>query len=392
MRGFLSCLFVTLALAACGNSDQNGAPDGAQGGMPGGAPPVSVSAPLKSEIIEWDEYTGRFEAVESVDIQARVSGYLESIHYEDGQLVQKGDLLFVIDPRPFEAVVERAEAEVERAEARVQYTTTEAQRAEELVGRGNISREQFDLRVQERSQALAELDAMRADLKTARLDLEFTRIKAPVGGRISDNFVSVGNLVAGGNTNATVLTRIVSLNPIYFVFDGSESAYLNYQRLQQAGDRPSSRDAENPVQIRLSDEKDFMHTGYMDFVDNRVDPNTGTIRGRAVVENTDYFLTPGVFGRMRLRGRDPYDGLLLPDSAIMADQSLRLVYVVGPDNVIAPRPVVPGPMYRGLRIIRDGLADGDRVVLDGLMMLRPGMPVAPQDGAVTFNDQQGGTR
>ena len=391
MRGFLSCLFVMLALAACGNGDQNGAPGG-EPGMPGGAPPVSVSVPLKSEIIEWDEYTGRFEAVESVDIQARVSGYLESIHYEDGQLVKKGDLLFVIDPRPFEAVVERAEAEVERAEARVQYTTTEAQRAEELVGRGNISREQFDLRVQERSQALAELDAMRADLKTARLDLEFTRIKAPVGGRISDNFVSVGNLVAGGNTNATVLTRIVSLNPIYFVFDGSESAYLNYQRLQQAGDRPSSRDAENPVQIRLSDEKDFMHTGYMDFVDNRVDPNTGTIRGRAVVENTDYFLTPGVFGRMRLRGRDPYDGLLLPDSAIMADQSLRLVYVVGPDNVIAPRPVVPGPMYRGLRIIRDGLADGDRVVLDGLMMLRPGMPVAPQDGAVTFNDQQGGTR
>src|SRR5262245_34909704 len=367
---------VGVACAALGGCRSPQAP-------PATAPPaVVVAPPLVMRLTEWDEYTGRFEATDRVDVRARVDGYLDSIHFRDGAIVQSGDLLFVIDPRPYEAALEGAQADVVRAQTRVELATTDFTRGEALFAIRGISQEDFDRRVQARKEAEAALIVARAAERVAALNVEFTRVRAPIGGRIAENFVSVGNVISGGQAGSTLLTTIVALDPIEFVFDASEADYLKYNRLNASGERRSSREAANPVRIRLLDESAFTRVGKMDFVDNKVDPATGTIRGRALVPNPGGFLTPGQFGRLQLLGSGEFDALLVPDSAILSDQSQRFVWTLGKDDVPEPRVVEPGNLERGLRIIRTGLQRDDRIVINGMQRVRPGARVTPTSGRI----------
>lgn len=355
----------------------------AQGG-PQGPMPVSVATPLQREVNEWDEYTGRFEAVEEVEVRARVSGYLTSVDFRDGQVVAQGDLLFRIDPRPFEASLAAARAEVEGAKARQELARLELARGQRLVRNNTISREAFDERQQNKLEADAAVIAAEAAVTAAELELEFTEIRSPIAGRISDNFVSVGNLISGGTANATLLTRIVSLDPIEFVFDVSEREHLKYLRLDRTGQRTGSREAPNPVYIRLSDEETFSHLGYMNFVDNRLDPNTGTMRGRALLDNPDGIFIPGLFGRLRLFGSGTYTAVMIPDALIQTDQTRKFVWVVNGDNQIEYRPVTLGNVIDGMRVVRTGLTTDDQVVAAGIQFVRPGMEVSPQ--TVSFEE------
>ena len=373
-RSGLQCL--ALACAVLGGCRATDAP-------PAAAPPaVVVAPPLVMRLTEWDEYTGRFEATDRVDVRARVDGYLDSIHFRDGALVKPGDLLFVIDPRPYEAVLDGARADVVRAQTRVELATTDFTRGESLFAIRGISQEEFDQRAQARKEAEAALIVARAAERTAALNVEFTRVRAPIGGRISQKFVSVGNLISGGQAGSTLLTTIVAVDPIQFFFDASESDYLKYNRMNVSGERPTSREAPNPVRIRLLDEPTFTHLGKMDFVDNRVDQATGTIRGRALVPNPGGFLTPGQFGRLQLLGSGEFDALLVPDSAILSDQSRRFVWAVGKDDVPEQRVVEPGNLERGLRIVRAGLQRDDRIVINGMQRVRPGAKVTPTNGRI----------
>ena len=359
------------------------------GGCRSTAPPpaaapaaVVVASPLVMRLTEWDEYTGRFEATDRVEVRARVDGYIDSIHFRDGAIVKAGDLLFVIDPRPYEAVLEGARADVVRAETRLELATTDFTRGEALFAIRGISQEEFDRRAQARKEAEASLIVARAAGRVAALNLEFTRVRAPIGGRIAQNFVSVGNVISGGQAGSTVLTTIVAIDPIQFVFDASEADYLKYNRMNASGERRTSRDTPNPVRIRLLDESTFTHVGKMDFVDNRVDPATGTIIGRALVPNPGGFLTPGQFGRLQLIGSGEFDALLVPDSAILSDQSRRFVWVIGKDEVPEQRIVEPGHLEQGLRVVRAGLQREDRIVINGMQRVRPGAKVAPTNGRI----------
>jgi RND family efflux transporter MFP subunit len=350
---------------------------------PAPAPPaVVVAPPLVMRLTEWDEYTGRFEPTDRVEVRARVNGYLDSIHFRDGANVTRGDLLFVIDPRPYEAAQEGARADVVRAQTRVDLAATDFTRGEALFAIRGISQEEFDSRAQAKKEADAALIVARAAERVAALNVEFTRVRAPIGGRISENFVSIGNVVSGGQAGSTLLTTIVAVDPIQFVFDASESDYLRYNRLNVSGERRSSRNAPNPVRIRLLDEPSFAHVGTMDFVDNRVDPATGTIRGRALVPNPGGFLTPGQFGRLQLLGSGQYEALLLPDSAILSDQSRRFVWALGKDDLPEQRVIEPGNLERGLRIVRAGLQRDDRIVITGMQRVRPGARVTPTSGRI----------
>lgn len=365
----------SLILAACDEPQQAARP----------APPpptVTVAAPLVKDIVEWDEFVGRFDAVNSVEIRARVSGYLESVHFRDGATVKQGDLLFVIDPRPFEIALEQSRAEVTRARARAQLAARELKRAEDLVKRGNVSRSVFDTRIQENRDAQAAIRLAEAQVKEAQLNLDYTQIKAPIDGRISRRLVSVGNLITGGSSGATLLTDIVSLDPIYFYFDASEADYLKYARLSRQGGRPSSREVSNPVQLSLMDEDKFVHRGRMNFVENRVDFNTGTVTGRAVVENPDGIFVPGLFAKLRLIASGEYEAVMIPDTAVATDQNRRFVYALDGDDVAQYRPVTLGPIIDGLRVIRTGLNGEDRVVINGLVRVRPGVKVTPQKGEI----------
>lgn len=367
---------VTLACAMLGGCRPAEAP-------PAPAPPaVVVAPPLVMRLTEWDEYTGRFEATDRVDVRARVDGYLDSIHFRDGAIVKPGDLLFVIDPRPYEAALEGARADVVRAQTRVELATTDFTRGEQLFAIRGISQEEFDRRIQGRKEAEAALIVAQAAERVAALNVEFTRVRAPIGGRISQKFVSVGNVISGGQAGSTLLTTIVAVDPIQFFFDASESDYLKYNRMNASGERRTSRDTPNPVRIRLLDEPTFTHIGKMDFVDNRVDPATGTIRGRALVPNPGGFLTPGQFGRLQLLGSGEFDALLVPDSAILSDQSRRFVWVLGKDDIPEQRVVEPGNLEQGLRIVRAGLQRDDRVVINGMQRVRPGGKVTPTDGRI----------
>lgn len=349
------------------------------------APPaVEVATPLTETIIDWDEYTGRFRAVESVVLQARVSGYLQSIHFEEGALVEEGDLLFEIDRRPFEAATAQAEAQLEAANARLELAQIEVERAEELLERQVGPESEAQRRRAEAKEAIANVAIAEANLTTAKLDLEFTRITAPVSGRISATEMDVGNLVIGGPSGATVLANIVTVDPIEFVFTVSEADFLRYARLGQSGQRPSSRDSENPVQVRLIGDEDWPWEGRMTFVDNQIDPNSGTLEGRATLPNPDRLLQPGLFGRLRLPGSGEYEAVLIPDEAIVADQSRQIVYVVSDENVIEERAVTIGPVHHGLRVIRNGLSVNDRVVIAGVQRARPGSPVDPQDAEIAM--------
>ncbi|SNS22056.1 MULTISPECIES: efflux RND transporter periplasmic adaptor subunit [unclassified Azospirillum] len=359
-----------LALAGCGKNETG------QGTAPA-APQVVVSQPLQKNIREWDEYTGRFTAVEGVEIRARVSGYLTSVNFHDGDLVNKGDLLFIIDPRPYQAALDAAQAAVAQAKSQVTLAERELNRARDLRQTQAVSQSVLDTRSQSLQAAQAGLLAVEAQQRAAALNLEFTQVRAPVTGRVSNHRVSVGNLVSGGSAESTLLTTIVSLDPIYFYFDADQASYLRYQRLNQSGQRQSGRVVQHPVELALPDETGYSHPGKLDFIDNSIDDSTGTIRARAVFDNPDGVLTPGLFGRLRLAGRSEYQGLLVPDSAIGTDQNRRYVMVVGADNKVVMRPVTLGPLIDGLRVVREGLAANERIVTAGLLRVRPGATVAP---------------
>jgi RND family efflux transporter MFP subunit len=344
--------------------------------------PVTVANPLQRDIVEYTEFTGQFAAVDYIEVRSRVSGYLQEIRFEDGQLVRQGDVLFVIDPRPFEAALASARAELAQAQARIELANQQLERAGELRQRGNVATSVYDERLEEQRVAVASAEIARATIRTADLNLEFTRIVAPIDGRISRHEVSVGNLVSGGaGSGNTLLTTIVSTDPIHFVFDMSESAFLAHQRAVQTGRLQTTRSAIE-VFARLTDEPDWPRVGALDFVDNRVDRTSGTIRVRARFPNTDGFLTPGQFGRIRLPGSDLYTALLIPDEAIVTDQSNKIVMTVADDGTVVPKPVRPGPIYDGLRVVRNGLEAGDRIIINGLMRARPGARVTPQQGEI----------
>jgi membrane fusion protein, multidrug efflux system len=354
---------------------------GAQGGPP--AMPVSVSAPIAKRVTQWDEYSGRFEAVATVEIRARVSGFIEKLHFKDGQFVNDGDQLFTIDKRPYEIAVESAQADVARNKAQVELAELQVVRGAALVASRNIPEAENDTRKSNLAVAKAQLKSAEAALRNAQLNLEWTDVTAPLSGRISDRKVDPGNLIQGGQTGATLLATIVSQNPIRFIFDVSESDQLRYQRLSMSGARPQADSSTIPVRIRLSDETDWTRTGKVDFVDNSMSLRSGTIRTRAIVDNKDHLLTPGVFGRIQLYGGE-YDALLIPDSAIVSDQARKIVFVVGNDNVVQARPVTLGQLVDGLRVVRKGLKADDKVVLDGLAnpMVRPGAKIVPQKGEI----------
>ena len=353
----------------------------AQGGPP--AMPVTVSEPIAKRVTQWDEYSGRFEAVASVEVRARVSGFIDKIDFRDGQLVKIGDPLFTIDKRPYEIAVESAEAEVARNKAQVDLAELQVGRGASLISSRTITEAEQDSRKSTLAVARAQLKSAEAALRNAQLNLEWTRVTAPIAGRISDRKVDAGNLISGGQTGATLLATIVTLDPIRFVFDISEADHLRYNRLILSGALASSRDGANPVRIRLSDETDWKRTGKVDFVDNAMTARSGTIRVRALVDNKDQLLTPGIFGRLQLFGGE-YDALLIPDSAIISDQARKIVFTVGDDGVVHAKPVTLGTLVDGLRVIRSGLAPTDKVVLDGLAnpMVRPGAKVVPQKGEI----------
>jgi RND family efflux transporter MFP subunit len=365
------CLVVTLAWlgSGCGRSHDAGPP----------APKVSVARPLVREIVEWDEYTGRIQALDAVEVRPRVSGYVDSIHFADGAVVKEGDLLFVIDPRPYEATLRQAQAQVEVAQARVEVARSETARGERLLGSRAMSAEEAERRVATLHEAAATLTAAQATVEAAALDVQFTRVLAPLAGRAGRHLVDEGNLVTGGATNATLLTTIVSLDPVHCYFDADERQALKYTRLAQRGERASSRDVNNPVEVGLADETGFPHKGWMDFVDNQLDIGTGTIIGRAVVPNPDLLLSPGMFVRMRLPGSARHQATLLPDEAVATDLDQKFVWVVDAENKAQYRRVTLGPLHEGLRIVREGLGPDDRVVVAGVQRVKLGLVVAPEE-------------
>lgn len=374
MRGptlSLAGLILALALAACGGKQEEQAPP---------PPTVAVATPLQREINDWDEYVGRFEAVEAVEVMPRVTGQIVAIDFRPGVTVARGAVLFRIDRRPFEAALAQADAQVARAAATLANARTESARSRQLLGFGAASREESEQRNAALRVAAADLQAARASASNAALSLSFTTVRAPIRGRVSDKRVAIGDQVAAGQT---LLTTVVSVDPIWFTFDGAESFYLKYIREDRAGGRPSSRYAPNPVEIQLADEGSYRWRGRMTFVDNAIDPNAGTIRAHAEVANPDGFLVPGMFGRARLLGSGTYKALLVPSVAIVTDQSRKVVWVIGRDGKPVQRDVQLGPVVDGLQVIRAGLAPTERVVIDNIGMIRPGAPLRTRPGRIT---------
>lgn len=353
----------------------------AQGAPP--APPVQVSQPLAQRVTNWDEYTGRFEASEQVEVRARVSGFLDAIHFRDGDFVEKGAQLFTIDPRPYQLAVDAARAEVARARAQAELAQNEVERADALTQNRVITARDVDTRRANLNSALAAQQAAEANLKTAELNLEWTQVRSPIAGRISNRRVDPGNLVAGGQSGATLLTTIVAYDPINFVFDASEADYLRYTRLAANLRQLVAREEGTRAQVRLSDEQEWTREGKIDFVDNALNARTGTIRGRAVFPNKEQFLTPGTFGRLRLFAGE-VDALLVPDSVISSDQARKVVMTVGPENKVVPKAVTLGQITNGLRVITGGLSPEDKVIVGGLAnpMVRPGAAVMPTPGEI----------
>ena len=373
--------FIGLVLTAAFSSTALTAFDAAAQGAPP-APPVQVANPLAKRITNWDEFTGRFEASEQVDVRARVSGFIDKVHFRDGSLVQKGDLLFTIDQRPYKLAVDVARAEVARATAQVELAQNEVERAEGLTQNRTITARDVDQRRANLNSAIGTQQGAEATLKNAQLNLEWTEVRAPLAGRISNRRVDPGNLIAGGQSGASLLTTIVAVDPIFFSFDVSEADYLRYARLSNPRDG-ASKDTGTPVEVRLSDEPKWGRRGKVNFVDNALNARSATIRGRAVFENKDQFLTPGVFGRLRFFAGEA-DALLVPDTVIVSDQANKIVLTVGPENKVVPKPVVLGPLSEGLRVIRSGLTTQDKVIVGGSAnpMVRPGVAVAPQPGEI----------
>ena len=373
----LSPLILAAALALSGCSDKPAAPAAAAAAPPA----VTVAQPVKRTVTDWDEFTGRFEAVQEVQVRARVGGFVTSVQFRDGAFVKAGDLLYVIDSRPFEAVAEQANGQLADARAKAELAKRELDRGLSLVQTSAVSEQVVDQRRQALQAAHAAETVAEGVLKAAQLNVEFTHVMAPIAGRVSRHLVTPGNLVQGSDGGSTLLTSIVSLDPIYIYFDVDESTYLKNNRLWFEGKRPSSRDTPNPVQVTLTGETKPSHDGKMDFIDNRLDVSTGTLRSRAVIPNKDMSILPGQFGRVRLIGSAPYEALLLPDTAIATDQSRKIVFVVKDDNTVEAKPVTLGPLDEGLRVIREGLNPDDKVIVDGLQRARVGAKVTPQSAA-----------
>jgi membrane fusion protein, multidrug efflux system len=365
-------LLLALTLSGCGDKPPQAA---------AGPPPVTVAQPTKRTVTDWDEFTGRFEAVEEVQVRARVGGFVTNVEFKDGDIVHAGDLLYLIDSRPFEAVAQQADGQLSDARAKVELAKRDLERGLALVQTSAVSEQVVDQRRQALQAAHAAETVAEGTLKAAQLNVEFTHVLAPITGRVSRHLVSAGNLVQGSEGGATLLTSIVSLDPIYVYFDMDEATYVRNSRLWFEGKRPSSRDTPNPVQVTLVGETKPSHDGKMDFLDNRLDLGTGTLRGRAVIPNKDLSILPGQFGRVRLIGSSPYQALLLPDSAVATDQSRKIVFVVKDDDTVEARPVILGPLDDGLRVIREGLKPEDRVIVDGLQRARVGAKVAPHAAA-----------
>ena len=363
-------ILVAVALTGCGDkaAPQAAAP----------APPVTVAQPVKRTVTDWDEFTGRFEAVEEVQVRARVGGFVTNVEFKDGDMVHTGDLLYLIDSRPFEAVAKQADGQLADARAKAELAKRDLERGLNLVQTSAVSEQVVDQRRQALQAAHASETVAEGALQAAQLNIEFSHVLAPITGRASRHLVSVGNLVQGSEGGATLLTSIVSLDPIYIYFDVDETTYLKNNRLWFEGKRPSSRDTPNPVQVTLTGETKPSHDGKMDFIDNRLDVSTGTLRSRAVIPNKDLSILPGQFGRVRLIGSAPYEALLLPDAAIATDQSRKIVFVVKDDNTVEAKPVVLGPLDEGMRVIREGLKADDKVIVDGLQRARVGAKVTPR--------------
>lgn len=339
------------------------------------APSVTVAVPLVQAVQDWDEFTGRFEATQSVEVRARVGGYITGVHFRDGDYVRRGQLLFTLDPRPAQAALASARAQLSQAQAQLTLAQSELARAETLLESQAVSQAEVDTRRGALQTAQAAIAAANANVRARQLDLEFTRVTAPISGRVSDRRVDAGNLVAGGSSAADVLTTVVSSAPIHFVFDGSEAVLLKYQR--------QARQGAAPIQVRLQDETTFTRSGTLDFTDNAVDASSGVIRLRAVIPNADGFLKPGMFGQARLAGAGTYNAMLVPDAAIATDQARRIVYVVAADGSVAPKPVQLGPLVDGLRVVRSGLERTDRIIINGVQRIQgPGMKVQARNGQI----------
>ena len=361
-------LSVLLAAAGCKKNS-----------VPQQAPlPVNVVTAIEKEVNEWDEFTGRLEGVESVEIRPRVSGYITEIHFEAGAIIKKGDLLYVIDPRPYQADFDRAAAEFERMQAQLKLAQIELDRAKDLRTKNTISASEFDQKAATYQGSSAAASSAEAAESSAALNLEFTQIKSPIDGRVSDARITLGNLVQPGAGPENVLTTVVSVDPIYAKVDADENAVLKYVKLSEEGKRVSARTEKIPGFVELGNETDFPHEGYIDFVDNRLDPGTGTIRARVVLKNWNpNFITPGFFVRVRVAGATPYHAALIPDKVISSQQGLKYAFVVKPDNTIERRTLETGTIFEGKRIVKRGLKDGEKVVSTRLQIVQPGMTVKP---------------
>jgi multidrug efflux system membrane fusion protein len=375
VRALLAALAVLMpALAGCGQGQQP-----AQGAPP--PPTVTVANPVKRTVFDHDEYVGRFVAIDSVEVRARVSGHLEQVHFQDGQIVNKGDLLFTIDRRPFQNTLDQARANLALAKSNLLYTEGDLARGQQLLRDRTIAEQTYEQRAQAKRNAEAAVAAAEAAVRQAELDLQFTELRAPVTGRIGDRRVSPGNLVTGGTGTTTLLATIVSTDPIRFEFTFDEASFLRYERLSKENKNGESWGDATPVMLKLIDEKDFTHRGRMDFVDNVIDRASGTIRGRAQFTNAEGLFTPGMFGRVQIPGSAPYEALLVPDAAIGTEQARKVVLVVGADNTVSQKYVTLGEVVDDLRVIKSGLSATDRVIVNGLMRARPGAKVTPQESS-----------
>jgi RND family efflux transporter MFP subunit len=368
-RSIILALALLVAFIACKRSKPA---EQSQGPLP-----VNFITAVEKEVTEWDEYTGRIEAMDMVEIRPRVQGYITDIKFKEGSNIKKNDLLFVIDRRPYQAVLDQATAEVERAEAQLKLAQIEVVRAQELRGKNAISASEFDQKAANQLVAAAALRSAQAAESAARLNLEFTEIRSPIDGRVSNERITLGNLVQPGGTDSSILTTVVSTDPFYVYIDADENSVLKYIKLDAEGRRVSARNRKLPVFAELANETGFPHEGVIDFVDNRLDPNTGTMRARGVFKSWSDLLTPGFFVRVRIPGAENYRAILVDDKVISSQQSVRYVFVIKPDKTVERRNVTTGPMFEGKRIVKSGLKDGEQVVSTRLQILQPGMPVQP---------------
>jgi RND family efflux transporter MFP subunit len=364
----LAAIGLFAAFVGCGKSSDQAPPP----------PEVMVAEVLHQKITDWDEYSGRFQAIDTVEVRPRVSGYIDQVLFREGQGVKKGDTLIVIDPRPYQADFDRAKAQLALAKAQRELATLESDRVHKLKDSGAVSQEEYDERVSTVHQQEASVAAAQAAFDAAALNLSFTKVQAPVDGQASRAEVTRGNLVTGGNNGGTLLTTIVSTDPMYVYFEGDEHAYLRYNELARAGERKSSRDFANPVRVGLANEDGFPHEGRMDFVDNQLNVRTGTIRARAILDNKQGLFTPGLFARVQLLGSAEHEAILIEERAIGTDQTQNFVLVLGADNKVEYRPVQLGRALQGLRIVSKGLQPGETIVVNGLQRVRPGSPVTPK--------------